>query len=487
MLAKLGNIDFGKWSLTTSSGFPVTLAIIFVIDALTPGHLTQSIFTDNSAGEIIVFGLIAVVISSVFGLLIDSIFHTFGRWYAKKFWAPLDYALKFRNYLMLEIGLTEIDFDWIFTSNKEKNTDAVEKDYMRFTEVAGSVAYTMMLLLGPGVVMLLNLEYHQTWLLSFFLGLLVVIGGYILLLTSAASIYKYEMRTTSYTMDDIRKLCPSLDISNVTNKIEKGIRLKHDEKPVSRKKWQPKKLARSLFILALSIFMILVVSPLARAPGLGDVNKMQELKVIGQSKSDSANSSSVPTIEITVNKDVATPADKSAAMVVTLKKVESAMATINAEEADNLVKLADMPNGMKPKWQLSVKIYNPSKILEGEDIYIYALLSFKDDSGERITSGNVTEGEWLFPVLVKIGETKSLLAQIRVKITSSSASGTQSSNKVTADKPAEIKTTAEKLNAEKFSANIVTADKFAAEKFVGEKVSANKITAENISMDKATS
>jgi hypothetical protein len=245
MLTKLAGIDFGKWTLTTSSGFVVTAAVIFLIDALTPGRLTESIFINDSAGDIVVYGFAAVVISSVLGLLMDSIFHTFGRWYAKKFWAPLGYAMKFRNFLMLEIGLVELDFEWIFASNKEKLSSEVEKDYLRFTEVAGSVAYTMMLLLGPAVYLLFSLEYHRSWLLSFLFAVFVIICGYILLLTSAASIYKYETRITSYAMDDIRKLCPSLDVKKVASQCE--------GEGHSRKKWQPKKLAWSLIILGVSV------------------------------------------------------------------------------------------------------------------------------------------------------------------------------------------------------------------------------------------
>jgi len=90
MLAKwFGSIDFGKWALNTSSGFVVTTAVIFIIDAFVPGHMTEYLFSDLTAGKIIVFGLAAIVSSSILGLMIDCIYHTVGRRYAAMFWGPL--------------------------------------------------------------------------------------------------------------------------------------------------------------------------------------------------------------------------------------------------------------------------------------------------------------------------------------------------------------------------------------------------------------
>ena len=82
----LGNFDLSKLALDTTSGFIVLVAILFILDALTAEHVIKNILTDNTAGSIVVFVLVAGLGSSVLGLMLDSVFHTFGRNFAKAFW-----------------------------------------------------------------------------------------------------------------------------------------------------------------------------------------------------------------------------------------------------------------------------------------------------------------------------------------------------------------------------------------------------------------
>jgi hypothetical protein len=473
MLTKLASFDFSKFSLTTSSGFIVSAAVFFTIDALTPDHLTESLFIDNSAGGIVAFGLIAVVMSGVLGLIMDSIYHTFGRWYAKKYWGPLAYSWKMRDLILQDIGLKSIDFEWIFASNKEKNTADIEKEILRFTEVAGSLAYTMMLLLGPSIFLLLKYEYQQSWGLSFISALLVIIGGYILLFTSAASLYKYETRTTAYVMDDIRKLYPALNLEGISNTLE-------NDRKLTRQKWQPKKLAVSLWAIGIALVLLFSMN-LVEFTEVGKANDMSELIVIGQQKGDTQNTN-VPTIEIAVSKDVATPVTKTATSILTLKNLPCAnTCALDIKNKENLTKSVSLPE--EPNWKLVVTLFSPTRIANTEDVYLYLNLSFKDEKGNTLASEKITEGEWVFPIIVNINNNVCLLAQVRVKITSSASA--QKSEGDAASKPAASKNTAEKVTADKFSANKVTADKFNAEKFSGEKVTADKVTADNIVIDKS--
>jgi hypothetical protein len=455
MLAKLGSIDFGKWTINTSSGFVVTTAVLFIIDALTPGHLTQNLFTDSSAGEIVAYIFAAIVISSVLGLLVDSIFHTFGRWYAKKFWGPLDYALRFRNYLMLEVGLTGLDFEWIFNSNKDKPTESVEKDYLRFTEVAGSTAYTMMLLLGPAIYMLLSWEYQLSLPIALSLAIMVIIGGYILLLTSAASLYKYETRTTAFIMDDIRKLSPKLNIQRIENRCTK--------KGLSRNKRQLNKLVRSLFILILS-GAILSGCCMSQNNDILEANQMTSVMVtIGKPDSGNVSGTDVPTIDILINKGLATPSDQSASKVITIQLPSGIKKLTNITLKSN--DPFDFLNGIKqPEWKLSVTLSNLTDLKTGDHVYVNAYLSFdREVAGniERIPVGEIDEGDWLFPVIVTDGLKDYLLAQIHIKIVAASSvdANDQTGDKLVAGKPSTDKLKADKFTAEKFIADKVTAEK----------------------------
>ena len=126
--------------------------------------------------------------------MIDSIFQTFGRYFAKKFWRPLEYEFIYRTYCMHDIGLIQRDFEWVYANTKNKMSSDVEKDYLRFTEVAGSSAYAMLLLFSPATFLFLRLEYHQSFLLSFLVSIMIVVGGIILLLTSAEALSKYERK-----------------------------------------------------------------------------------------------------------------------------------------------------------------------------------------------------------------------------------------------------------------------------------------------------
>jgi hypothetical protein len=204
----LGSIDAGKLALDSLPGFIVTTAILFLIDSLTPAHLIEGLFTDSGASTLTVAGLIIVLSSAVLGLMVDSIFHTFGRWFAKHFWKPLKYELAYRECLMKDVGLTLRDFEWVPTTGKGLG-EAVETKLMRFIEVAGSSAYAM-LLLSPVTALFLSREYAQSNAVASWVAFVIAVAAIILLFTSAESLSKYESRQTAAAMDEIRKLSSHL-------------------------------------------------------------------------------------------------------------------------------------------------------------------------------------------------------------------------------------------------------------------------------------
>jgi hypothetical protein len=407
MLAKWFNsIDFGKLILNTSSGFVVTIAVIFFIDALVPGHMSEQILSDLNAGEIVVFGLAALLASSIFGLLMDCIYHAFGRWYASWFWAPLDWSKTWRVFLMRNIGLITKDFEWMYADSPAKLKDSeVEKDYMRFTEIAGSTAYTMMLLLAPAVYMFLRVEYPQPIGISLAVALIVLISGYVLLLTNAASLRKYEDRKTSVVLREIRKSSTSFDTKMIKQQCE-------DQK-CSVSQFKLTKIIRSLGIVLVS-GMLIAFSQILVNHQLTEENGVANMNIIGATENITADNKGVPGLDIIVTKEKTTPVDQAKSLSVVIKDFSHTAVTIGPKELDLIA--ASGLNIVKPLWKLNASLVNTENIMDGDRVYINVLLSFHDASNVDIPSNNLSEGEWLFPIIVKDSNHSYLLAQVHVKI-----------------------------------------------------------------------
>ena len=425
MLAKLGSIDFGKWALNTSSGFVVAAAVMFVIDSLVGGHRIESLLSDINAGKVIIFALGAIVSSSILGLMLDSIYGTLGRWYSKQYWKPLQYEFAFRKGVMKEIGLINKDFEWMYASCKDKLTADIEQKYLRFTEVAGSTGYTMMIFLCPATFMFLRLEYDISYRFSMGVGIFVAVCGLILLLTSAQSLSKYEMKKTSLVMDDIRRLNARFNVDKVIDKCKKDIL-----HPLSYFKGA----VCLLGIIVISALM-LFGSHFIATWRTSEVNMMSKLALISEVGNGETDVSGVPTINIVVNKELTTPGDLAASMVVILNDKFNRAKDIHLKYS-NLANLIDP----KPKWKLTVNLFNTTGVAVGTRVYINTYLSFVDSSGNTISSNNIALGEWLFPVIVTIDDnTEYLLAQVHVTIKAASPSvdeeESESNNTTTTESP----------------------------------------------------
>jgi hypothetical protein len=197
-------LDATKLYLNTLSGFVVTTAVLFLIDGFSPAHLTEELLAEPTAGPIVAFGLIIILGSTLLGLMMDSIFHTFGREFAKRFWLPLADELNYRRDLMKNLGLKNWEFEWVQATGTGLGAE-VETKLIRFTETAGNVAYAM-LLLSPATAFFLSREYAQSNLMSLVVATFVALGALVLLYTSAASLAKYEDRKTGAALDEIHKL-----------------------------------------------------------------------------------------------------------------------------------------------------------------------------------------------------------------------------------------------------------------------------------------
>jgi hypothetical protein len=411
MLEKLGSIDFGKWALDTSSGFIVATAVMFIIDSLVPGHMTENIFTDISAGKIVVFGLAALVVSSALGLMMDSIFHTAGRGYIRKFWMPLRWEYEFRELSLKDVGLTLRDFDWIYANTKDRLSAEVEKDYLRFTEVAGSAAYTMLLLFGPASFMFLRMEYHQDYWLAMGVAIFVAIGGLILLFTNAESLYKYEKVKTSVVIDDIRKMNTNFNVNKTKEKCgEAGFSLNRISLRLFYLTW----------IIVLSGLLLLGSHFVVNAK-ISEEDEMANYILISKIESSTDVNKAVPTIDMVVYKDAGTPQDLAAGKVVAVNTANLSTKLIKSIELKKDIEGGNLVNQLidieKPPWKLTVSFINTANLTDGDYIYINAYLSFVDGSGNKIEADKITLGDWLFPVIVTDDSGSDyLLAQIHVSI-----------------------------------------------------------------------
>jgi hypothetical protein len=204
MWAKIfGSLDLGKLSLGTVPGFIASAAILLLVDALGSGQLIAGFWTDLSAGKLAVEAVIVFVGSAIFGTVVNNIFHTFGRWYAGKIWRNLHRIFQYRTCLMENLGLSKFEFEWI-QSKDENKANEVEENYMPYTETAGSAAYAI-ILLGIGLSFFV-FKQNQSFVEVLIVGVTCGLLSIILLLTSAASLAKYETNKTMSAMDEIRSM-----------------------------------------------------------------------------------------------------------------------------------------------------------------------------------------------------------------------------------------------------------------------------------------
>src|SRR4030042_1699150 len=417
MLAKLGSIDFGKWVLNTSSGFVVAVAAMFFIDSLVGGHRIESAFSDINAGTIVIFLLGAIVSSSILGLMLDSLFNAFGRWYGKKFWRPLQRELEFRHNVMTEIGLIYKDFEWMYAGCNDKLTAEIEQKYLRFTEVAGSTGYTMMIFFSPATFMFLRLEYNISYWFSMGVGIFVAFCGVILLLTSAHTLAKYEMKKTSLVLDDIRKLNARFRVDALAEKYEK---IKRTKKEIFRG-------AGYLSVIIIISALVLLGMHCLSSWRITEVSKMTKLTLISEAVGGTADGNGIPTIEMVVEKGLATPGDWAASMVV--------MVNDKINEAKNFELKSPALSSLfdpVPEWKLSIRLFNTTGVAVGERIYINTHLSFINSSGNTIASNNITLGDWMFPVIVTAEGKDYLIAQVHVTIKSAPAENKETTGNTTA-------------------------------------------------------
>jgi membrane protein DedA with SNARE-associated domain len=408
----LSGINITKLALDSLSGYIVIASLMFIVDSLIPGRITENLLTDSQAGTLTVIGLIIVVSSAILGLLVDSIFHTFGRWFAKSFWKPLKYEFEFRNKLMKDLGLGERDFEWIQTKGTGLGAE-VEDKFLRFTEVAGSSAYAMFLL-SIAMPAFLVKDYGISVTVSLWVAFMIVVGAVVLLYTSAASLSKYEKRKTGAVLDDFRKLTTYLSTSNVEEDLstsegetELGIGKKEAEK---RKSQNPLSSPVILWPLLIGGIMCLVFWSILT----GVVNPIEESEMITISKLED---NKVPFIDLSVSisKDTpATPGDKVASKLVTLDNKLKGPLNLKLVSTD-VAKSANLPEN--PKWGVKVGIGNAKGVVADQDIYINALLSLCDESGERLGVVDLYEGDWILPVVVSDDNgSEYLLAYIKVAI-----------------------------------------------------------------------
>ncbi len=198
----LESLDAAKIGLDTLSGLIVMTSLLFVVDAIAPIRLAKSILSEPQAG--VLGGLLFIVGSATLGILVDTFFQTFGRWFARRIWKPLDDELNHRDALMTGLGLSPQEFEWVKATGTNL-TEEVEKKFMRFIEVAGSSAYALFLL-SPATALFLSREYGLPNSAAVTVAGVIAAAAVILIFTSASSLAKYEERKTSAAFDEIRKL-----------------------------------------------------------------------------------------------------------------------------------------------------------------------------------------------------------------------------------------------------------------------------------------
>jgi hypothetical protein len=393
-----GKIDFGKLAVDTGPGFIVSLALLLLVDACTPLHLTADILAARSTGHIVIAALIIIVGSSILGLMFDSLFHTFGRRFARKIWPNLDDELNYRKDLMKDIGLDSKDeFEWIQNKGRKTGTDDIEGNYMRFTEVAGSSAYAS-ILLSAAVALFLRWEYNQPFSTSFGVSFLIILVAMILLFTSSASLEKYELNKTAMAMNEIRRLNPHPHAKRKD---------KESKCPFSKKKssW-------SLLFLA-PMVVVWVIGGFCSNPSAA----VEDMAVIS-----ALENNSIPIISINATGNFTSlSATKaiSASRIINLDNTMYHHQKLSLKGAGDsgiayLVQTANLPNA--PGWQLKATL---SDYIAAFDVCLNVQLSF--DTADRSELDVVN---WLLPVIVtadddpgdKAPGKEYLLAYVRVII-----------------------------------------------------------------------
>jgi hypothetical protein len=391
MLNKVfGSVDFGKLTVNSVSGFISGVALLLLVDAFTPGRLVESILNEKPAGIIVVEILIVIAGSYAFGLLVDNIYHTFGRWFSSKIWKPLQTEFNFRNCLMENLGLSKAEFEWV-QSKDAKAVNEVETKYLRYTEVAGSSAYATMLL-GIAVAPFLHFEYQQElWkalIATAAFGLIAIL----LLVTSAAALAKYERNKTASAMDEIR----SMSSHNLTFK----------EYDRDKGHFTPCAGFLILFFLGILIIPSMVINPLSAKY----FDPISYTKVISVLNSDG----SVPTLELKVTAKEPAPDTTVNCTLVTLAESVEHLQPVVADNTTYITLTGETTAPERPPWNLIVSL---SGVIPSNNTVLL--------SAEFSSAYPVRPGVWQYPVMVADGDgNEYLLAYVKVTITAASTSAT---------------------------------------------------------------
>ncbi len=384
MLNKLfGSIDFGKLTVDAIPGFISGVAALLMVDAFTPGHLAQEILNDKPAGILVIESLMVVVASYAFGLLTDTTFHTFGRWFASKFWKPLRDELDYRNSLMENLGLSKAEFEWVQSKDADKVSD-VETKYMRYTEVAGSAAYATMLLASV-VAPFLAFEYRVgKWPALVAAGVLGA-AAIALILTSSAALAKYERNKTASAMDEIR----GMSSSNLT-------RWDYYRRGAS------KTLSRNALWLLAFVIPVFIIPLLVIRPWAQSYPNLDKVIAVGAVTSDNT----VPTLEFAVIAKEPNPDTVVNSVIVPLVESVGQLNPINgADRAGfDLVELTPLP--LTPPWHLKASL---GQIVQPNDSILLTVAFY--------STVPVYTGTWRLPVMVDDGRGRQyLLAYVKVTI-----------------------------------------------------------------------
>lgn len=389
MLNKVfGSLDFGKLTANSISGFFSGAAILLLVDAFTPGHLAANLLNEKPAGIIVVELVFVVVGSYAFGLLVDNVFHTFGRWFASKFWKPLQIQFDYRNCLMENLGLSKAEFEWV--QSKDSNAaNEVETHYMRYTEVAGSSAYAIMLL-AIAIAPFLSFEFHQPIWKALVVTGIVDIVAFVLLVTSAASLAKYEMNKTASAMDEIRSMSShNISFSSI---VQEGGMGTGPLKLFGNKRW-----LLSLF-LAVILAPVILINPFSAKY----LRPISNTLVISALNSDN----SVPTLELKVTAKKPAPDAVVSSMIVQLAETVHTLKPVGGVSSANIDLIDQTPMPNKPPWHLNASL--------GQVIGANNTIQL---SAEFSSTQSVYAGNWQFPVMVVDGDNNTyLLAYVKVTI-----------------------------------------------------------------------
>lgn len=402
------NLDAAKLALDSLTGLIVMTSVVLLIDALSPDNFIERLF---SSGSVIAAAAVFFLLgSAVTGLLIDSIFHTFGRFLARLLWPPIAEEFRYRNKIMEKIGLAEDDFEWVYMNslNRSKASENAqqtgqvsdnETKLIRFVETAGSSAYAM-LLLSPATAFFLKSEYAQTNWVSWLAAFTIALGAVILFFTSFESLRKYESRKTVLTLDEIRRLNARCVVKKKKCSAVQGGRC-----------------FLTIFIMVIPLALTAALLYGAPVP----VSKEYAMNII--SKLDANNN--VPTINLkaVVNKDKpATPSDVRCSLVVDIADFVTSGSRCQLQKTGNedpgivnLVEQTVLPE--RPEWRVMVGVEGLDKDLsKGDQVIINSLLSFDQSKDVRVPVSSLDEGNWIMPIKVDYNTRCYILALVNVNI-----------------------------------------------------------------------